>query len=79
MTEGEFIQVICENIKRIRLQKGIKQIDLSYQCEIDRSNLRRIESGRTAPSIKTICRIASAMNIPVKDLFPDGFPVYDLV
>ena len=76
MTESEYINAICEKIRNVRLSKGIKQIEVAYSCGIDRSNIRRIEAGRTAPTISTICRIASALNVPVKELLPDGFPEY---
>jgi len=37
--------------------------------EIDPTNISRIESGRTNPTIFTLFRIAEALEIPLKDLF----------
>lgn len=76
MVESEFIMKVCENIKLRRLELSIKQIDLAYSIGIEATNLRRIEAGKTCPSLKTLCRIASALNIDVVDLIPMGKPSY---
>ena len=39
------------------------------QGEIDPTNISRIESGRTNPTLFTLYRIASALEVPLKDLF----------
>lgn len=65
----ELIKKIGQNIKRIRLEKGIKQIDLATQINIEDSALRRIESGRTNPTVNTLYIIAEALGIDVVDLF----------
>lgn len=76
MTEEDYIKVVCSNIRRIRIEKGIKQIEVSYICDIDKSNLRRIESGKTAPSLKTLCKISFALKISIKELFPEDYLDY---
>jgi len=76
MTELEYIQALCENIKQLRLSLNIKQVDLAYSIGIEPTNLRRIEAGKTCPTFKTLCRIASALNVDVKDLIPLGAPIY---
>ncbi|MGB0884728.1 MAG: helix-turn-helix transcriptional regulator, partial [Flavobacteriales bacterium] len=60
---------IGENIKQIRLQKGIKQIDLASSIDIEDSALRRIEAGRTNPTVKTLFLVAQALEVEVTDLF----------
>lgn len=72
MTEQEYILLVCNNIKQLRMQKGIKQVDLAYAIGIDDSSIRRIESGRTSPTLKTLIRIAGALNVEVQDLLPDS-------
>lgn len=71
MTEQEYILLVCNNIKQLRIQKGIKQIDLASAVGIDDSSLRRIESGRTSPTLKTLIRIADALNVEVRELLPN--------
>lgn len=69
MNEDEYIKRIGENIVFRRKELGIKQIDLAILVGIEDSSLRRIESGRTNPTFKTIYRIANALNCEVIDLF----------
>ncbi len=68
MTEEQYISMVCENIKRIRLDQKMKQIELASEVGIDDSSLRRIESGRTSPTLKTLFRIAKALNVSVSEL-----------
>ena len=71
MKEEEYIKQVCENIKQLRIHKGLTQIDLATEIGIDDSSLRRIESGRTSPTLKTLYRIAIASKIEIKELLPD--------
>lgn len=68
MTEDEYIKKIGENIKARRYALDIKQIDLAHKLNIDDSALRRIESGRTNPTFKTLYKIAKALNQDIVEL-----------
>lgn len=70
MTEQEYILIVCNNIKQKRIEKGFKQIDFAHEIGIDDSSLRRIESGRTSPTLKTLFRIANALQVDVAELLP---------
>lgn len=50
-------------IKSIRLEKGIKQIELARMAGISNTYLSDIESGRTVPSLKTLTKIAHALGV----------------
>lgn len=69
MTEEEYIKEICTKIKLIRVKKKMTQLELASKIGIDDSSLRRIESGKTNPTLKTIYRIASAFEIEVTEIF----------
>lgn len=45
------------------------QLELASKIGIEDSSLRRIESGKTNPTLKTIYRIASAFEIEVEEIF----------
>ena len=62
---------IGKRIVKIRTDKGIKQVDLAYSLEIDDSSLRRIEAGRTNPTLKTLLNIAYVLNVSLEDLIKD--------
>ena len=68
-TEKEFIKKIGKRIVELRNERGLKQIDLSVKLNIEDSALRRIESGRTNPTIKTLLRISQSLEIDFKELF----------
>lgn len=69
MTEEEYIKEICTKIKLIRVKKKMTQLELASKIGIEDSSLRRIESGKTNPTLKTIYRIASAFEIKVEEIF----------
>ena len=69
MTEEEYIKDVCKKIKEIRVLKKMTQLELASKIGIDDSSLRRIESGKTNPTLKTIYRIASAFEIEVTEIF----------
>ncbi|MCO7332936.1 helix-turn-helix domain-containing protein [Riemerella anatipestifer] len=54
----------------MRESKGLSQVELvgKMQGEIDPTNISRIESGRTNPTIYTLYRIAEALEIKISDL-----------
>jgi DNA-binding XRE family transcriptional regulator len=69
MTEEEYIKEVCTKIKLIRVKKKMTQLELACKIGIEDSSLRRIESGKTNPTLKTIYRIASAFEIEVEEIF----------
>ncbi len=63
--EKEFIQKLGRRIVALRKEKKMKQIDLATRINIEDSALRRIESGRTNPTIKTLLRIAEGLGVSI--------------
>ncbi len=59
---------ISNNIKNIRIKKNITVQELAYRCNMERSNLSRIESGRSNFTIKTICIICNALEVDLRDV-----------
>lgn len=62
------IENIARRIKEIRKNKGLTVQEVAYRCDIERSNLSRIESGRTNLTVKTICLICNALNVKISDI-----------
>lgn len=69
LTESELLIKIGQRIVQLRELKGLKQIDLASQLNIEDSALRRIESGRTNPTTKTLYKISKVLEVDIKDLF----------
>lgn len=66
----EFIKMIGARIVSFRKERGLTQLELSIKLNIEDSALRRIESGRTNPTVKTLYSIAKALEIEFTDLIP---------
>ena len=60
---------IGERIRHIRTQKGISQGDIERSTGMRRSYISRVEHGQTVPSVETLQRFATALNVPVYRLF----------
>ncbi len=57
-----------ENLKRIRLDKGIKQIALAKTLNVDRSFVSNLENGKTNPTLSTISNLAKALGVSTNEL-----------
>lgn len=58
------------NIKSIRIKKGLTQSDMATVTGITVRQYRRIEKGEQDPKTRTSILIAKALNTPVEKLFP---------
>jgi len=63
---------IGETIRSYRLQKGMSQGDIEKRTGLLRCYLSRVENGHTIPSLDTLAKIASAMEVPLGHFFADG-------
>lgn len=63
---------IGETIRNFRLQKGMSQGDIEKRTGLLRCYLSRVENGHTIPSLDTLSKIASAMEVPLGQFFADG-------
>lgn len=52
----------------MRKEKHLTVQELAYRCDMERSNLSRIEAGRTNLTIRTICIICSALEVGLRDI-----------
>jgi len=69
MDNDAFLIKLGFQVALLRKEKGIKQIELANLCDIERSNMRRIEAGRTNPTVLTLLKICDALNISIGKLF----------
>lgn len=64
------IKTIASKIKQQRLAQQMTVQELAYRCEMERSNMSRIESGKVNVTVKTMCAICNALNVKLKDIIP---------
>lgn len=64
----EEIAYISSRIRELCKEKHLTVQELAYRCDMERSNLSRIEAGRTNLTIRTICIICSALEVGLRDI-----------
>jgi len=70
LEKSEILKLVGKRIKEVRESKGISQVELVGKMDgvIDPTNISRIESGRTNPTVFTLFRIAEALEINPSEL-----------
>lgn len=68
MNDKEYLIKLAVNIKKIRIGRNMKQVDLAYSCGFEKQNMQRIESGKTSPTLKTLLKISEALEVDIIDL-----------
>lgn len=61
---------VGNTIQNIREEKGLSQVDLASKMigRFDTTNISRIESGRTNPTLFTLYRISEALEVSLTEL-----------
>ena len=70
MEKSELLGLLGKRIKKLRIERGMSQVDLvaRMQGNIDTTNISRIESGRTNPTIYSLYRLSEALEISMSEL-----------
>jgi len=68
--DRDLLNKLGANIREIRLAKGISQETLANECEVDYSQINRMELGKVNFSVSWLSKIATALNVKIKDLLP---------
>lgn len=69
MDKKELQIAISKRIIQLREEKNISQSELGALCNMDKSNMSRIESGKTSPAIFTLYTIATKLEVDFSELF----------
>lgn len=59
---------IGENIKKIRIDKGLSRQDLASELEVSESTISRYENNKREPNMATLKKIGEILNVPLADL-----------
>lgn len=57
------------NLRKLRTAKNLTMEELCYEAEVELSQIYRIETGKSNPTLSTLNAIAKALNLKLKDLF----------
>lgn len=66
--EVVFLKSLGNRIATVRKEKKIRQVDLGYAVDLDKSNMNRIEAGNTNPSILILRKISNHLGVPLSEL-----------
>ena len=72
MTKKAFGLALTEvgnKIKVIRKNKGITQVQMSMDCDMEKATVSRIESGKTNVTLITLHRLATYLEVSVLEFF----------
>ena len=61
---------VGNSIKKVRLEKGYTQVQLSQMILSDRQYMYKIESGKVGLTLAKLMLIAKALEIPAAELLP---------
>ncbi|WMC07176.1 MAG: hypothetical protein PQ275_17950 [Elizabethkingia anophelis] len=68
MSKEEFQKAIGKRIKYLRTGQNMSQAELAALCNFEKSNMNRIESGKTNPSSYTLYRISVSLGVKLSDI-----------
>lgn len=58
-----------KNLKKIRLEKGFSQVDLSSRMNVEKTSISRLENGRVNFTFFTVIRLAKVLEVDISHLF----------
>jgi transcriptional regulator with XRE-family HTH domain len=64
--------IIGSRLRTLREDKNLSQGDIEERTGLLRCYISRVENGHTVPSLETLERLASALEIPLYQLFYEG-------
>jgi transcriptional regulator with XRE-family HTH domain len=68
LTEKVYLRKLGLKIKQIRTERGLSQLALGIEIDIEKSNISRLESGRVNARIYTLYKVAKALNVPFQKI-----------
>ena len=73
MKEEEFLAEIGRRIKKQRKAANLSQQQLASMCDFEKSNMSRLESGKSNPTLITLRKVCLALNTNVCTICEDMF------
>ena len=67
--QEKFLKALGENINKFRKQKGISFQEMSYRCDIEKSNLVKLTKNGENITAMTLYKISQGLEVPLKIIF----------
>ncbi len=68
LSDKDLFELVGIRIRNIRKSQGMSQQILAYEVDMEKTNISRIEAGRTNVTIKNLYKIAQALGVTMKDI-----------
>lgn len=65
------LDIFAANLRRIRKERGISQERLAHDADLNTTHVAKIERTEREPGVRTVAKIAAALEVPAAELF-DG-------
>ncbi|MCE3295136.1 MAG: hypothetical protein K0R65_850 [Crocinitomicaceae bacterium] len=66
--QKEFLTILGNKIREIRIAKGLSQSEVAHLCGKERQSYQRVEKGNINPTAWYLQHIAMALEVELKDL-----------
>ena len=70
--QNKVVEWFARRLKDKRVERGMTQADLGREAEITASYVSILESGRNAPGIDLVDKLAKALGVRVAELLPEN-------
>lgn len=72
MNQKEFLKAFGKRLELLRKSKGYSYRKMSQMCDIDYSDISKIEKGNVNIKMSTILELSRALEVDAKELFEFG-------
>ena len=66
---NKLTKALGENLRRYRKAAGMTQVDLAYDCELERTRVSKMENGLLNPGLLTMATLCYCLKIKLEQLF----------
>jgi len=64
--------MLAKNLRKFREKKGLWQYELAKKANVPQSAIHYIEAGQRSPTVKTLQKLAAALEVSVNELLEDN-------
>lgn len=64
----DLVQLLGENVRRLRKERGLSQEELAFRAGMKRSYLSDLERGTRNPTVRAVGRLATALDSDASSL-----------
>jgi len=70
-----FLSAVGARVRVERRRRDLKQVEMAAHVGVSRSYISDVERGRANLSLEVLWHIALCLQLPARDLLPEGLPL----